>query len=806
MTSEDSRNPRTLADALRSADDSVLSALLRARPDLLSPLPGDLSQLATRAGTRTSVLRALERLDTFALQTAEALAVAPQPCTRSALAELLPGGEEELPRALATLRTRALLWGGDDGLRLVRTAQELLAPAAGRPSATGLGPSLAEATSGLPPSRMQQLLTTAGLPATHDPVTALAALHRLFTEPARMTALLETAPEQARAALDRLRWGPPYGEVSARPGPHLRWLIDRGLLVPTAPGTVVLPREVALHLRGGRAHRELRPSAPVVPVHARFEPGTADAAGGGQAFTALSLMEELLTGWETDAPPVLRAGGLGVRELRRTAAALEVPEPETVFWIELAYAAGLVAADGETDARYAPTPAYDEWLRQPPEDRWVLLAAAWLAGTRVPGLVGGRDSRGRALAALGPGLDRGPAAELRRRALRLLAGLDEGSAPDPTGVLEHLRWEQPRRMPDELRATLGGAVLTEAERLGVTGRGALTGFVRPLLETGSAVDRGAARVSAADLLRPLLPEPLDHILLQADLTAVAPGPLQPELGRTLAVAAEVESKGGATVFRFTPGSVRRALDAGWSAAELHTFLAKHSRTPVPQPLSYLVDDVARRHGLLRVGAVSSYLRCDDTALLDQLLADRRSESLRLRRIAPTVLVSGTVPEVLLERLRELGLAPAAEAGDGTVLTASRAVRRTPPRSAPEPVPDSPPAADGPLLAAAVRAIRAGDHAAGAAPRPAVRVPESEGRHGGLPRTSAADTLTTLTSAARSGALVWIGYVGADGVAGQRVLAPVRVEGGFVTAFDHTADEVRTYPLHRITGTAELADS
>jgi hypothetical protein len=44
-------------------------------------------------------------------------------------------------------------------------------------------------------------------------------------------------------------------------------------------------------------------------------------------------------------------------------------------------------------------------------------------------------------------------------------------------------------------------------------------------------------------------------------------------------------------------------------------------------------------------------------------------------------------------------------------------------------------------------------------------------------------------------------VSADGVAGQRVLAPVRVEGGFVTAFDHTAEEVRTYPLHRITGAA-----
>lgn len=46
--------------------------------------------------------------------------------------------------------------------------------------------------------------------------------------------------------------------------------------------------------------------------------------------------------------------------------------------------------------------------------------------------------------------------------------------------------------------------------------------------------------------------------------------------------------------------------------------------------------------------------------------------------------------------------------------------------------------------------------------------------------------------------VWIGYVGAGGVATQRALAPVTVEAGLVTGFHHTAGEIRTYPLHRIT--------
>src|SRR5690606_32247094 len=120
-----------------------------------------------------------------------------------------------------------------------------------------------------------------------------------------------------------------------------------------------------------------------------------------------------------------------------------------------------------------------------------------------------------------------------------------------------------------------------------------------------------AGADVADALEPLLPAPVDHVLLQADLTAIAPGPLEPELARAMAQLAETESHGGATVYRFTPDSVRRALDQGRSATDLHQLLAQHSRTPVPQPLSYLIDDVARRHGQLRAGQASAYLRCDD---------------------------------------------------------------------------------------------------------------------------------------------------------------------------------------------------
>jgi hypothetical protein len=856
-TKPEGSSPRTLAEALRSRGDDELGALLRARPDLLNPVPGDLTQLATRAATRASVVRALERLDRFCLQTAEALAVAPDPAPYGTLLALLTGDDGDyfvdavLSGAVETLRTQALVWGPDDRLRLVRTARELLAPSPGRPSPTGLGPTVAEAAAGMSPGRLQELLAAAGLPSTHDPVSAVGALTGLFTDRRRLGALLDEAPPEALTVLDRLVWGPPYGEVTADPAPPVRWLRDRGLLLPASPRTVVLPREVALHLRAGRAHRVVEPAPPAVLAAksasaASGRPQVVDGTAAGQALTALTTVEDLLRDWHEGGPPVLRAGGLAVRDLKRTAVALETAEQTAAFWLEVAYGAGLIASDGEADERFAATPAYDEWLERPPAERWETLAGAWLAATRAPGLVGTQDGKGRTLAVLGPGLDRSAAPGVRRRVLELLGELPPGTAADPESLLGRLCWERPLRGGTadgvtDIRARLAAWTLREAELLGVTGGGALSGHGRLLLDTARAVDDDRAGAGAGDAgqladsggvledgreagregggrrrapragavasaLASLLPEPLDHVLLQADLTAVAPGPLTRPLAEALAVLADVESKGGATVYRFTPGSVRRALDAGQSASDLHAFLTAHSRTPVPQPLGYLVDDVARRHGRLRVGAASSYVRCDDEALLDEITADRRSQGLGLRRLAPTVLASATDPATLLNGLRAMGYAPAAESAEGDVLITRAHARRTPPRTPPLPQHDGPPVPGATLLRAAVRAIRAGDLAATAGPRAAGEPGGPPAPPDGAPpRTAAAETLATMQAAAMTGTVVWIGYVNADGAASQRVIAPVRVEGGFVTGYDHTADEVRTYPLHRITGAAELAD-
>ncbi|MCW2622169.1 MAG: hypothetical protein JWL64_1771, partial [Frankiales bacterium] len=554
------------------------------------------------------------------------------------------------------------------------------------------------------------------------------------------------------------------------------------LLVAVDASTVELPREIALALRADLPLGAVRPTPPPV-ASKKIGVRAVDSAAALVASDVVAKVEALLESWAADSPSVLRSGGLGVRDLRRAAKDLDVTERVAGLLIEVAYAAGLVDQSPAVDADWVPTPAFDTWLALPPERRWVTLAAAWLDLTRLPGLIGERDDRDKAVAPLSLDVERPGAPADRRRVLEALAAAGPGDAPDRQSLLELLVWRAPRR-GGRLRDLVLGWVLEEAESLGVTGRGGLSGAGRLLLDGD---ERGATARLGTDL-----PAPLDHVLVQPDLTVVAPGPLERDLARELALVADVESTGGATVYRVSDASVRRALDAGRTTAEIQELFRSRSRTPIPQALTYLIDDAARRHGRLRVGTAGAYLRCDDEALLTEVLAHRRVRDLGLRRLAPTVLISLAPVGQVLEDLRAAGYSPAAEAPDGAIVLARTEGRRVQTRPRPHRMGEA--AAMPPAQAElAVTALRAGDLAA----RAARRAPVTTSRTG--------DTLAFLQEAARGGRQVWIGYVDAQGHSTSRVVEPRSVEGGFVTAYDHLRREDRTFSVHRITGVAELDD-
>jgi hypothetical protein len=212
------------------------------------------------------------------------------------------------------------------------------------------------------------------------------------------------------------------------------------------------------------------------------------------------------------------------------------------------------------------------------------------------------------------------------------------------------------------------AVQHEAAWLGLAGAGALG-------------PPGAAALAGADVAASIgdaLGVAQRTARLQTDLTAVVLGSPDAELAAALDAMADREGQSSATTWRFSPSSIRRALDAGADEAELLASLTRLAQGAVPQALAYTVRDAARRHGLLRGGSVACYLRSDDPALLSELLADRRLRRLGLRHLAPTV-VAGVLPlEETLQAIRAAGHSPVEEQLDGTAVVASRPRHRVAP--------------------------------------------------------------------------------------------------------------------------------
>ncbi|MBX6391083.1 MAG: helicase-associated domain-containing protein, partial [Frankia sp.] len=446
-------------------------------------------------------------------------------------------------------------------------------------------------------------------------------------------------------------------------------LLARGLLIGVDSHEVELPREVGLALRGARPAGRLHPEPPALTGRS-VDPGSVDPAAALAAETIARQVTTLLDAWGATPVVPLRTGGISVRDLRAAARLLDVPERVAAFVIELADAAGLVGRTDSADTRVVPTTAYDRWLLAEPADRWAALVAGWAWAATVSSLVGERDARGKQIAALSLEVRRPAAATLRHLVLTALAAAPEGVAPSPDAVRALIAWRAPRRA-GPLLDRLVEDTLFEAELLGLTGRGVPAATGRALASHLAPEDATAGWASGPDALvdllartlTPLLPEPVEELLLQADLTAVAPGPLAPWVAGEIAELADVESTGGATVYRFSEASLRRALDAGRTAAEIHELLGRLARSGVPQALRYLIDDTARRHGLLRVGPAESYLRCDDPALLAEVVSARATQGLGLRQIAPTVVISPLPAAQLLDGLRAAGYAPAGEGAD-----------------------------------------------------------------------------------------------------------------------------------------------
>jgi len=259
---------------------------------------------------------------------------------------------------------------------------------------------------------------------------------------------------------------------------------------------------------------------------------------------------------------------------------------------------------------------------------------------------------------------------------------------------------------------------------------------------------------------------------------------------------------------------------------------------LPQVLEYLLADVARQHGAVRVRAVRCVLRADDPALLAEIAGARALRPLRLAVLAPTVLGSARPVDETLAALRGQGYAPVGEDDSGATAIERSARLRAPVRprlpaptrraiprpAAGRPGPDAP--ADPRTLAAAllaapeldpierlaevislrsrgdaqpwtVTAGSPGEDSLAPSPRqapPPSAVAAAIDLH--APHLSGAEQ-ALLADSITGGTAVRISYTNAGGRSSARVVEPIELDRHLLTAWCHLRDEERMFALDRI---------
>lgn len=475
----------------------------------------------------------------------------------------------------------------------------------------------------------------------------------------RSTTVIDDVPGRLAAAgpavipvIERLAWSPtgrlPHANRPLSPQDAttpVELALAHHLLRPVDDHTVILPREVALHARRGRLFPDVvAPQPPAWPE--AQDPDRVNTAAIGTALEAVSAMSALLEAVDHMHPARLRNGGMARRDGFKALSRVCRRE-DGWFHLWLAVSADLLGADARG---WLPSQASDHWSESALWQRWLALHDAWLTMTGAPGQLSN------SLDAPSPAT----AQTWRREIATQIASAPVGTPIDTEKVSERLAWFHPTWPVAEAGEVID-AVLHEASLLGV-------------------IALGCRSRLTDDRSDPGMPEPGTDLILQSDLTVVAPGPLTPAMSRDLALLADRESTGVAGVRRFSRGSLRRGLDAGWTREQVRGWWAEHSMTEVPQGLLILLDDVVRDHGRVSVSAASCLIEVDDPASAEILLRSDQASELGLRRVAPTLLIAQAEPEVTLAALRAQGLAPVARDQHGAVLNSPTPARfRTPAR-------------------------------------------------------------------------------------------------------------------------------
>jgi len=793
---------------LGSLPEDELTALLRTRPDtLLPPQPRTFGELANRLSTPHSVRSAMESLTAAGLVLLEGIRALGGEANQERVHQLF-GGPAALPSArmtdvLTELRRLGLVWPHGERLATPGILGELM------PSPLSLGRPARALLDRLTVQALRRIGTRYDLAGPPDKAAWVTALNAAIVDPDTVSRLRGQLSPAARELADEVaRHGPrvsgvylpsAYGAMPVE-GPDAELALTGWLIPETWGHTGEMPREVALALRGPDYHPTV-PAPPTLPGGGHADQEQLLAAAQRAAAATIDGLSRLLALLSYAPLTTVQAGGVGTRELRRVGKELRAGEHEIRLWLESAAEAGLVAVQG---GAVLPTEEGEQWRHAGPAAAWVALLAGWWDLPVNP--THRVDIDGKPRPALGGRLSGVNANRLRADLLETLSAVGDWTrVPDLDAVIDLLAWRRPLAYGDV--ATLRPYVTAanaEFRAFGLIADDALTPFGRALRDGVRTDDPPAALVEA---VAGLLPAPAGTATFLPDLTAIVSGAASVELAALLDNCADAEARDVASTWRFSPGSVRRALDAGHTADGLLTALTAVADKALPQPLSYLVHDVARRHGTVRVRAMGCCVCVPDPVLATEIAQHRALAALELAKLADTVLSSAKPVAETLAALRAAGYAPVREDADGQTV-----VERAPTRTAKAPgrtrrsrPPGPPPAAllsAGQLASVLCRPVPALDRGMATQLEPGPG-PVSTAVSAQASQLTPGE-VAILADAIERRHPVRIDYVSGSDRMTSRVVDPIELEQDLLIAWCRLRDDERTFLLGRIAAVRPVA--
>jgi hypothetical protein len=353
-----------------------------------------------------------------------------------------------------------------------------------------------------------------------------------------------------------------------------------------------------------------------------FDQKLVDSQAGLIAFETIQALTELVIELEQHYVKEVGKGQVGLPELKR----LGLHLGRDVDSVRLLYAlAQLASLIGVSEKRWKVGSQYLIWLTSSPTQRWQLVAKTWVS------LLGETST-----------LELSKTKNLRRF-------FQENFPIANDGVLSHI-----------------ARLIALADLIGLSGSEHLTSWFKPLLEGDTA--------KATALLTANLPQTQNRIIIQADSTIIAVGPLPTDKELELRRFVETERIGVASTYRINSLSVTFGLETGMTEQDIRNLLTELSGTALPQPVDYLIKEAAVRFGRLVLTEVpnGTIIQSSEAILLTQILNDSSLKTLSMTKESETTLTSRFDLDIVYYMLRESKYAAIRKNSKGQVVSSWRA--------------------------------------------------------------------------------------------------------------------------------------